>query len=76
MDGVAHPGRRTREETAMNLNAHPLTVAAELAWKQESLGGANAARRRGPRRRPTGGWHLPWRRRPGRGPVGPTPRAA
>lgn len=60
----------------MNLNAHPLTVAAELAWKQESLGHANAARRRTPRRRPSLEWHLPWRRRPGRGPARRTPRPA
>ena len=49
----------------MNLTAHPLTVAAELAWKQESLGRANV--RRQPRGRSR--WH--WSRRPRRdaGPV-------
>ena len=60
----------------MNLTAHPLTVAAELAWKQESLGHANAARPRDRRRRTSVGWQLPWRRRPGRGPVRRTPRPA
>ncbi|MDR6865066.1 hypothetical protein [Phycicoccus sp. 3266] len=60
----------------MNLTAHPLTVAAELAWKQESLGHANAARPRTPGRRSSAGWQLPWRRRPGRRPARPTPRPA
>ncbi len=54
----------------MNLHAHPYTVAAELAWKQESLAHANltddvAAARRANR---SGGGrpglrHLPWVRR-------------
>jgi hypothetical protein len=36
----------------MNLTAHPLSVAAELAWKGDLLGGANlATRHRVPRRR-------------------------
>ncbi|MFC8500861.1 hypothetical protein ACFUC1_00775 [Pedococcus sp. NPDC057267] len=60
----------------MNLTAHPLTIAAELAWKQESLGHANVARPRTPRRRPSARWHLPWRRRPGHGSAHPTPRPA
>jgi hypothetical protein len=47
----------------MNLTAHPLVVAAELAWKQESLGRANVHPQRGARRR----W--PWPRRPRRHPV-------
>jgi hypothetical protein len=47
----------------MNLTAHPLVVAAELAWKQESLGRANVHPQRGARRR----WQ--WPRRPRRHPV-------
>ena len=43
----------------MNLTAHPLTVAAELAWKQESLGRANLHPQRRNRRR----WHWPRRTR-------------
>ena len=47
----------------MNLTAHPLTVAAELAWRADHLGGANLRRRhRVPRRR----LHWPpWPARPG-----------
>jgi hypothetical protein len=47
----------------MNLTAHPLTVAAELSWKQESLGHANLAGRRRAHEQSRGqsrhGWHLP-----------------
>lgn len=43
----------------MSLTAHPYIVLAEQQWKQESLSGANLARRqpRHPRRRRD--WHLP-----------------
>jgi hypothetical protein len=44
----------------MNLTAHPLVVAAELAWKQESYGRANLAPRHPWRRR------LQWPHRPRR----------
>jgi hypothetical protein len=40
----------------MNLHAHPYTVAAELAWKQESLSHANRTSRRR-------SWRLPRPRR-------------
>jgi hypothetical protein len=49
---VVNAGGTTKEK-AMNLHAHPYIVAAELAWKQESLAHANltddvaAARRAG-----------------------------
>jgi hypothetical protein len=69
----------------MNLTAHPLTVAAELAWKRESLSHANLAgesQPSEPRR-----WRLPrlprWRpatgqprRRPRRRTSRSTPRPA
>ncbi|KRE52778.1 hypothetical protein [Phycicoccus sp. Soil748] len=46
----------------MNLTAHPLTVLAELQWKQESLGGANLATTASAHtRHATRGSH-PWRR--------------
>ena len=55
----------------MNLTAHPLVVAAELAWKQESLGHANLAGQL-PRQHGTGGgWHLP---RALNRPAGPRPQ--
>jgi hypothetical protein len=47
----------------MNLTAHPLVVAAELAWKQESLGRANVHPER------TGSRRWRWSRRPRRHPV-------
>lgn len=48
----------------MNLTAHPLSVAAELAWKGDLFGGANlAVRHRRTHRRP----HWPsWSTRLGR----------
>jgi hypothetical protein len=51
----------------MNLTAHPYAVAAEMAWKNESLSGANrhpepAPRRKAPRRGSGSG--LRWPRRP------------
>jgi hypothetical protein len=55
----------------MNLTAHPLTVAAELAWKQESLGRANLAGQPHVRRPRRPGWHLPGTRR---GTVRPRPQ--
>ena len=43
----------------MSLTAHPFIVAAELSWKQESLGRANLGGH-SHHRRPRGrGWHLP-----------------
>ena len=54
----------------MNLIAHPLTVAAELSWKQQSLGHANLAGRRQDRIDRGQGWHLP---RPLRRPARPRP---
>ena len=50
----------------MNLTAHPLTVAAELAWKQESLGRANVQRQPRPHR---AGWNWSLRTRRDAGPV-------
>jgi hypothetical protein len=43
----------------MNLTANPLTVAAELSWKQESLSHANLAGHRHHRHERGSGWHLP-----------------
>jgi hypothetical protein len=43
----------------MNPTAHPLTVAAELSWKQESLGHANLAGHHREPGRARHGWHLP-----------------
>jgi hypothetical protein len=60
----------------MNLTAHPYLVAAEVAWKQESLGHSHGAEHRRPRRR-RAGWHLPGSlggaRRPRRQPQRPRP---
>jgi len=48
----------------MNLHAHPYTWAAELAWKQASLGHANRTGTRPPRHtRPRRSWRLPRPRR-------------
>jgi hypothetical protein len=46
----------------MNVTAHPLVVAAELAWKQESLGRANLHPQRSAGRRWR--WPRPTRRHP------------
>ncbi len=43
----------------MSLTAHPFIVAAELSWKQESLGHSNLGGRPRPRRPRGRGWHLP-----------------
>jgi hypothetical protein len=50
----------------MNLTAHPLSVAAELAWKREALGGAGLAPHHDrERRRPSTPHVRAWlRRRP------------
>jgi hypothetical protein len=55
----------------MNLTAHPFVVAAELAWKQESLGRANLGDASHHRRHRRHGWH-PWGTQ--RGTAGPRPQ--
>jgi hypothetical protein len=51
----------------MNLIAHPLTVAAELSWKQDFLGRANLAGQAARAGDTEHRWHLPrGRRRPAR----------
>lgn len=43
----------------MSLTAHPYIVLAEQQWKQESLSGANLARRQPRPTRRRRDWHLP-----------------
>lgn len=51
------------KENTMSVHADPYTVAAEVAWRRESLGGANLAGSR----RPIQLFRLvPWTRRPRR----------
>jgi len=62
----------------MNLTAHPLSVAAELAWRGDLMAGANRATRQHRPRRTLHWPHWPARLggagRPGRPRRGGTPR--